>query len=145
SLPPLIAPSEVSTAAVLPPGASYTYSYELDGYCPGVGWCWAGPSGPSAGNQPNFGDYNGDGKTDVFYWHMDGYFRYVFSTGVGTTGELIGPPCYGYDEWTVADWDGDGFDDAITAHAATGTWLVMRSNGLGFEAPVNTLVPFMGT
>lgn len=158
SLPEPISPEFMSQASVDSPQSdsssselaagpvTYTYSYRLNGYCGvGLGGCWIGPSGPSAGNHPNFGDYNGDGKTDVFYWHQDGYYHYVFSTGTGTTGEYIGPQAYDFNNWTVADWDGDGFDDAITPYAATGKWHVMRSNGVSFEAPFNTQVAFVGT
>ncbi|MEY2920615.1 MAG: hypothetical protein RL261_1920 [Pseudomonadota bacterium] len=97
SNPPLIAPTGLSMQAQTSAAVTYTYSYSLNGYCPGVGSCWVGPSGQSAGNAPYFGDYNGDGKTDVLYWHQDLHYHYVFSTGVGTTGELIGPASSNYD------------------------------------------------
>jgi RHS repeat-associated protein len=84
-----------------------------------------------------FGDFNGDGKTDVLYRDASGSHRMQFSTGKTlTTNALVSAPSVTVQ--AILDWDGDGYDDALARHATNGTWYVIRSTGEGFVAPVAT-------
>ena len=124
------------------PAVVYSYTYMMDGYCPGIGWCWSGPTSSSATFAPVFGDFNGDGKSDALYRDAGGYFKYIYSKGVGTTGPLTGPSITGFGAWQVADWDGDGFEDAIAVKSTTASWHLMRSNGLSFDSPTDTGIQY---
>src|SRR6185503_16164687 len=75
---------------------------------------------PNAAGTPTFGDFNGDGKSDVLYLSGTGSLVARFSTGSQLTGEVfVGGGSSG---WVILDWDGDGFDDVLFASTATGTW-----------------------
>ena len=125
--------------AEAPAAGGYNYVYSINVYCPGAG-SFASFSG-NAASTPYFGDFNGDGKTDLLYYDNAGYWRYRFSTGLGLTAQQTGPGIAAYGSWVVKDWDGDGYDDVVGPHTASGTWHLMRSTGETLAAPVTTGVP----
>jgi YD repeat-containing protein len=127
------APTEGEASAA----ASYLYLYWIAVACPGVGSFAA--IAADAASQPYFGDFNGDGKSDLLYFDANASWQYRFSTGVGFTAESAGPGLVAYGAgWVIKDWDGDGYDDALGPHTASGTWHLMRSSGEAFAAPVTT-------
>ncbi len=80
------------------------------------------------------GDFNGDGRADVFTWHNGSWTGYVnYSNGSSFTGwqAPIGdlPP---QRVPVVADFNGDGRSDLLTAYT-DGRIFVWLSNGAGFQ------------
>ena len=91
---------------------------------------------PNAAGTPTYGDFNGDGKSDILYLSGTGQLVARFSTGSGLTGEvLVGGGSSG---WVVLDWDGDGFDDILVASTVTGVWNLSRSTGESFISTGST-------
>lgn len=96
---------------------------------------WAAQiANPNAAGEITFGDFNGDGKSDVLYLSQTGGLVARFSTGAGLAPEVaVGGGTTG---WVILDWDGDGFDDVLVA--SSGNWLLTRSTGESFAAGVAT-------
>jgi RHS repeat-associated protein len=68
-------------------------------------------TGMGYGGQFQFGDYNGDGRTDIY----DPSGSYFFSNGDGTYQQLTGPVTNGmYETRIPSDFDGDGCTDLLT-------------------------------
>lgn len=100
------------------------------------------------GYTPFFGDFNGDGKTDILWVALDVYGRSTgqpiiwISRGDGTfianstPGGLIGSTVSG-DIPTVADFNGDGIADIL--------WVPSDTNGLSSGQPVISLSKGDGT
>lgn len=91
----------------------------------------------SGSTQLFFGDFNGDGKTDVLHNTVSGYAM-QFSAGTFLTADT--PLSVGATVvvQAVLDWDGDGYDDALAVHTTSGLWYVLRSTGEGFATAVST-------
>jgi RHS repeat-associated protein len=89
---------------------------------------------PNAAGAPTFGDFNGDGKSDMAYLDQNANLVARFSTGKGLTSPVtVG---FGSAGWLILDWDGDGSDDFLVS---TGTnWQLRRSTGESFAAAVVT-------
>lgn len=83
-----------------------------------------------------YGDFNGDGKTDIGYGNGAGSFYYAFSRGTAlfaSTFAINSSP-----QHLVMDWDGDGKDDLVTAKSGSSNWWVARSTGWSLDALVDT-------
>ncbi len=120
----------------------YNYVYRIEAICPGVGTVGAGAA--NAASEPYFGDFNGDGKTDLLYFDSTATWRYRFSTGKGFTAEQAGPNLTNYSVgWIIGDWDGDGYDDVLGPNTSSNTWYLMRSSGEVLAAPVSTGLPYV--
>jgi YD repeat-containing protein len=113
----------------------YIVSLRVTAFCVGA---WQIDATWLAGSQALFfGDFNGDGKTDVLYRDAVGSHRMQFSTGkFFTTHTLLSAPSVTVE--AILDWDGDGYDDALARNPTTGLWSVMRSTGQGMAAAVAT-------
>lgn len=82
-------------------------------------------------------DINGDGRDDLVYstsnvWryrlgNVAGGFDAEVSSGISSVGHLANE---------TIEWDGDGRDDLLLISG--GTWRILRSNGSGFDSPINT-------
>jgi RHS repeat-associated protein len=87
-----------------------------------------------------FGDFNGDGNTDILEYVTSGGPAWIrFSTGTGFANRVIQSaalPVLAYS--VVLDWDGDGNDDLLGYATSTSSWWLLRSNGESLEAAVNT-------
>ncbi|KZL11588.1 Leukotoxin [Pseudovibrio axinellae] len=93
------------------------------------------------------GDFNGDGKDDLFsvQEYGDGLLQYVYlSEGDGFTSVKNWTPdeTWGFrDEWMTGDFNGDGKDDILTVYAAGSdddTKLrIYLSEGDGFSEPID--------
>ncbi|AVQ71486.1 hypothetical protein B5D77_09365 [Microcystis sp. MC19] len=83
------------------------------------------------------GDFNGDGKTDIyFYWKASGRNRLYFSNGNGTFTQYLDPigalAINGSPDNTfIADFNGDGKQDAYFHWKSSGTNRLYISNGNG--------------
>lgn len=79
-----------------------------------------------------YGDFNGDGKTDIGYG-SGSIFYYAFSRGTSlftNTAYVLGSAS----PWIVMDWDGDGLDDLASAKNPYSTWWYSRSTGAALLA-----------
>jgi RHS repeat-associated protein len=84
-------------------------------------------------------ELTGDGRADLVYiasgtWryragNLSGGFDGEVNTGLSATGHTF---------QEIFEWDGDGRDDVLIG--LSGTLWVLRSNGSGFDAPINTTV-----
>lgn len=115
----------------------YNFVTRLVAICPGGA---SFVTAASTSTSPQFGDLNGDGRTDLFYivGGLSAEYRMRLSTGTSFTAEIPGPSANVYGVDFVLDWDSDGMDDLIARHAATDTFHVFRSLGEGLAAPVST-------
>ncbi|MCX7054479.1 MAG: FG-GAP-like repeat-containing protein, partial [Proteobacteria bacterium] len=149
----------ISTALAAPPGseavvqenlaggetlaAGYNYQYHLDVVCPGVTACFTTTAGLAG--RPYFGDFNGDGLSDLFYLDGAGLWQYRFSTGTGFTATQSAGSLTAYDSMLVYDWDGDGIDDVLATNLSTSILYVLRSTGETLLAPVSTGIAAPGS
>lgn len=75
------------------------------------------------------GDFDGDGKTDLFLYGTDGrWYKVFFPTTSGAERYTSGPWSVG---WTtrVGDFNGDRKDDVFVYNQLTGAWYVCISDG----------------
>jgi RHS repeat-associated protein len=128
---------------VVEPDLPTRYFYFLDVICQG-GTRFASWSSDAA-SEPHVGDFNGDGRSDVFYYDSTGRWRYRFSRGTGFGPVLDAGSIAGYTfGWVILDWDADGYDDVLSPHTSSGTWHLRRSTGEALAAPVGTGLAFSG-
>lgn len=79
-----------------------------------------------------YGDFNGDGKTDIGYLNGTSFY-YAFSRGTSLFGNtfavtgVVAPI-------VVMDYDGDGKDDLVSAKSGSSNWWFSRSTGWSFLA-----------
>jgi RHS repeat-associated protein len=127
--------------------AFYACEYDWESQvCMRSGWYYAIASGsyyslqtqlPDATNlvQPNFGDFNADGLTDMVYASPSwGTWCVTFGQGGGDMSFSCGASTAGQYPWNtvVADYDGDGYDDLYVEGAGgSSTWRVVRATGTG--------------
>ncbi len=95
------------------------------------------PADVSSGDLPYwaYGDFNGDGKTDIIYYTTSGVWRIWFSNGDGTftaSGGFRPGDAASFDSmlWSYRDFNGDGKTDIIY-YTTSGTWRIWFSNGDG--------------
>lgn len=91
---------------------------------------------------PLVGDFNGDGLTDVIshagQLGQGSNWRISHGTGTGLSAPVnFALPSDFRSDGFPADYDSDGRSDLLYAPSATsGSWYVLRSTGVGFEAPI---------
>ncbi len=94
------------------------------------------------------GDFNGDGRNDIFFYRLDGFNRISYSTGTGFNTETnqINPRGIneGYDQFTPGDFNGDGRDDLLLFHAPSGFNRIAYSQGNGTFSIVTNEIPQRG-
>ncbi len=128
---------------LIEPGLPTRYVYFMDVVCQG-GTRFASWSSDAA-SEPYVGDFNGDGRSDVFFYDSTGRWRYRYSRGTGFGPVLDAGSIAGYTfGWVVLDWDADGYDDVLSPHTPSGTWHLRRSTGESLAAPVGTGLAFSG-
>jgi RHS repeat-associated protein len=95
-----------------------------------------------------YGDFNGDGKTDIGYG--DGsFFYYAFSRGTSLFANTL-VVSNGASPRIVMDWDGDGKDDLVSAKSGSSNWWYARSTGWSLNSLVDSATaatganPFVG-
>lgn len=105
----------------------WQYSYYTAAHTPG-----SGGTQFSSGNigQPTYGDFNGDGFSDLLFIISATGSRITYGTGTGFAGSVFGPsPSGTAGAWAIYDWNGDGFDDILSRNLSTGAVSVLRSTG----------------
>ena len=90
----------------------------------------------AGGKEWTVGDFNGDGRTDVyFWWPSSGTNRLYVSNGNGTFTQYLDPIPVGMiaggQRWTVGDFNGDGRMDVFFWWTRSGTNRLYVSNGNG--------------
>ena len=132
------------TMQIVEPGLPTTVYYSIVVVCQGGTQFGAWSS--NAASESYFGDFNGDGKSDIFYYDSSGRFRYRFSRGTSFGPAIDAGSIAGYSiGWVIVDWDGDGYDDVLAAHTTSGTWHLMRSNGESLAAFAGTGISSAGS
>lgn len=109
----------------------YTFMRKIEAVCPG-GFSFTVTT-PDAAGSLSWGDFNGDGKTDILYLNQSGNIVARFSTGAGFTAENTVAGLGSYSGWAVFDWDQDGYDDILLQNASG--QFVSRSTGESFATP----------
>ena len=95
---------------------------------------------PDFVNSITFGDWNGDGCTDI----ITSQHVYLSNCAGGFTAISTGMPSTG--GWEVAaDWDGDGQTDLVYGDSATKQLMLIRSTGGGVAAPVSLGISMTST
>jgi RHS repeat-associated protein len=88
-----------------------------------------------------FGDFNGDGLTDLFYYGGQVEDQVNSSTWwhALSRGTAFEAPVPGASlnlpftlSWVILDWDADGYDDVLAGYGTSGEWKLLRATGLGF-------------
>jgi hypothetical protein len=128
--------TEATTAVV------WSYSFKLVVVCPGVTDCLTSAAGVAS--EPYFGDFNGDGQSDLLYYDDDGTWKYRYATGTTFTSPGSMGTLSTYGDALILDWDVDGYDDLLMLHIATNEWHVIRSTGEVFASPVATGISGVG-
>ncbi len=119
---------------------SYAMTRTMRALCAGGGCSFAqnllGGAGP-----PSFGDFNGDGLTDLFYYGGQtagvgsANWWYAFSRGTSFAAPVEHANLNSFTlQWVILDWDADGDDDVLAGYGTSGEWRLLRSTGLGFGA-----------
>jgi RHS repeat-associated protein len=89
-----------------------------------------------------YGDFNGDGKTDIGYVNGSNFY-YVFSKGTGLRVDTVAVPATA-SPWLVMDWDGDGKDDLVSGKSSSGNWWYARSTGWSMNSLADTGISVNG-
>lgn len=132
------------TMQIVEPGLPTTVYSDIVVVC--QGGARFGSWSSNATSEPYFGDFNGDGRSDIFYYDSSGRWRYRYSRGTSFGPAVDAGSIAGYSVgWVIVDWDGDGYDDVLAPHAASATWHLMRSTGDALGAPAGTGVSSAGS
>jgi RHS repeat-associated protein len=78
-----------------------------------------------------YGDFNGDGKTDIGY-KDGGSFHYAFSRGTSLFADTFAVTYISHPH-VVMDYDGDGKDDLVAAKSGSSNWWYSRSTGWSLD------------
>jgi RHS repeat-associated protein len=90
-------------------------------------------SAPSITDPAYLGDFNGDGKTDIF---VPASSHLYLSTGTGFVDIYMGAiPVW--DVKAVGDWNGDGKSDILVQEGGSGDYKIYLSTGSGFVAALD--------
>ena len=91
--------------------------------------------GDGAWEGVRYGDFNGDGHTDIVRWDSQ-TGELIVSENDGTAASELADRVYGvfgtggnWEYWTVGDFDGDAADDIIAYHRPLQRWYVGTSTG----------------
>jgi RHS repeat-associated protein len=130
----------------------WAYTRTMRALCAGGG-CSFSENLPGGAGVPSFGDFNGDGLTDLFYYsgQINGQVNsstwwYAFSRGTDFAPAVQLSNLNGYTlQWVILDWDADGRDDVLAGYGTAGEWLLRRATGLGFGAPTSVGAPGFGS
>jgi hypothetical protein len=106
-------------------GANGTFTQYLDPI---------GAGGINGGDQWTSGDFNGDGRTDVYFWWKNAGTNRLYLSGTnGTFTQHLNPigtgSINGGDQWTIGDFNGDGLADAYFWWKSSGQNRLYRNNG----------------
>jgi RHS repeat-associated protein len=103
-----------------------------------------GPMFSAAFNiQVRFGDFNGDGLTDVIYPATTGNWSLGFGQGSGGFSYSGGPSSAAHATYQTmtGDYDGDGFDDFYVTKNSPWEWEIFRSTGTALATtPITTTI-----
>ncbi len=120
--------------------------------CAGGG-CGFARNLPGGAGPLSYGDFNGDGLTDLFYYSgqvasvpNSSTWWYALSRGTTLADPVQHHNLSGYNlDWMILDWDADGYDDVLAGYGphTSGEWRLFRATGLGLatSVPVDLYTP----
>ena len=119
----------------------WDYTRTMRAFCAGGG-CSFSQNLPGGAGPPSFGDFNGDGLTDLFYYSGQinsqvgsATWWYAFSRGTSFAAPVQHANLDSFTlQWVILDWDADGRDDVLAGYGTAGEWRLLRATGLGFGA-----------
>jgi len=118
---------------------SYAMTRTMRALCAGSG-CSFSQNLPGGAGPPSFGDFNGDGLTDLFYYGGQtagvgsANWWYAFSRGTSFAAPVEHANLNNFTlQWVILDWDADGYDDVLAGYGTAGEWRLLRATGVGFE------------
>ena len=122
------------------PLQSYAVTRTMWALCAGGG-CSFAQNLPGGSGPPSFGDFNGDGLTDLFYYSgptqlpNNASWWYAFSRGTSFAAPVAHSNLNPFTlQWVILDWDADGYDDVLAGYGTAGEWRLLRATGVGFGA-----------
>ncbi|MED5621548.1 FG-GAP-like repeat-containing protein [Ideonella sp. BN130291] len=97
---------------------------------------WSG-SWPSTGERGKIfvGDYNGDGKSDLFVIALNGGYKVLLSTGKAFVDGSAGPWPSNLENFAVGDFNGDGLADILVMPNDESGWQLWYGSSTGVFKP----------
>lgn len=114
----------------------YAITFHTELMLANTGFSWG--TGTAILGVPIYGDFNGDGYTDVAF-DDSGNWVYALSLGTALGALQLGPSAAGQASYgaVALDWDSDGYEDLVVP-GTDGYWKLIRSTGEGLPAVTGT-------
>jgi hypothetical protein len=122
----------------LSPGLTYTASITANGQI--HTWSFFGPGAGQGGTSIVPNDMNGDGRSDLVWWHSSGVLSLWLMNGGTLLQAPLGLGVLSVDQWEVVstgDFNGDGRSDLVWRHNSGALSLWLMNGGALLQAPLS--------